>query len=202
MLPAGGIARAQQVSTEPAAVKRLVAAALERTRHSVTYNGAYWRIPYPGGDVSRRVGVCTDVVIRAYRAGLDIDLQKRVHEDMRRAFVRYPKNWGLARPDPNIDHRRVPNLRVFLTRHGRRLAVTRDPDDDRAGDLVTWMVNGNLPHIGIVTDRRSADGRRPLIVHNIGLGPQVNVIKYDPTAPLASRDRRANRHRRRDAPTQ
>ena len=99
---------------------------------------------------------------------LGVDLQKRVHEDMRHAFARYPRNWGLRRPDPNIDHRRVPNLQVFLARHGRKLRASRDPTDYRAGDLVTWMVSGNLPHIGIVTDRRSTDGKRPLIVHNIG----------------------------------
>lgn len=179
MLITSNAALAQQTPAEPTAVKRLVAAALARTRQSVTYDGAYRRIPYPGGDVPARVGVCTDVVIRAYRAGLGIDLQKRVHEDMRRAFARYPKNWGLVRPDPNIDHRRVPNLRVFLARHGRKLTVTRNPDDYRPGDLVTWMVNRNLPHIGIVTDRRSADGRRPLIAHNIGRGPKLEDMLFE-----------------------
>jgi uncharacterized protein YijF (DUF1287 family) len=178
-LPVGSPARAQQAPSESAAVQRLVAAALSRTRHSVTYDGAYRRIPYPGGDVPGRVGVCTDVVIRAYRAGLGVDLQKRVHEDMRRAFARYPRNWGLARPDTNIDHRRVPNLRVFLTRHGRKLPVTRNATDYRPGDLVTWMVNGKLPHIGIVTDRRAADGKRPLIVHNIGRGPKLEDMLFD-----------------------
>jgi len=175
LLPAG----AQQTPTEAAAVQRLVAAALERTRHKVTYDGAYRRIPYPGGDVPTDVGVCTDVVIRAYRAGLGVDLQKRVHEDMQRAFMRYPTHWGLSRPDPNIDHRRVPNLQVFLTRLGRKLRVSRNPDDYRPGDLVTWTVNGNLPHIGIVTDRRAADGRRPLIVHNIGQGPKLEDMLFD-----------------------
>jgi len=178
-LPVGSSALAQQTPSEAGVVQRLVAAALERTQHDVTYNGAYLRIPYPGGDVPARIGVCTDVVIRAYRAGLGVDLQQRVHEDMRRAFTRYPQIWGLRRPDPNIDHRRVPNLRVFLTRHGRKLPVTRKPDDYRPGDLVTWMVNGNLPHIGIVTDRRSADGKRPLVVHNIGRGPRLEDMLFD-----------------------
>lgn len=170
---------AQQTPAEVAAVQRLVAAALERTRHGVTYDGAYRRIRYPGGDVPANVGVCTDVVIRAYRVGLGVDLQKRVHEDMARAFARYPNNWGLRRPDPNIDHRRVPNLQVFLARHGRKLPATRDPGDYRPGDLMTWMVNGDLPHIGIVTDRRSADGERPLIVHNIGRGPKLEDMLFD-----------------------
>ncbi len=178
-LASGAPTYAQQTPTGTAAAQRLVAAALARTRHAVTYDGAYRRIPYPGGDVSARTGVCTDVVIRAYRAGLGIDLQRRVHEDMRRAFARYPKIWGLRRPDPNIDHRRVPNLRIFLTRHGRKLAVTRNPDDYRPGDLVTWTVSGNLPHIGIVTDRRSADDRRPLIVHNIGRGPRLEDMLFE-----------------------
>jgi len=179
VITAGTAALAQQTPTEATAVQRFVAAALERTRHRVTYNGAYRRIPYPGGDVPANTGVCTDVVIRAYRAGLGVDLQKRVHEDMRRAFARYPRTWGLSHPDPNIDHRRVPNLQVFLTRHGRGLPVSRDPGDYRPGDLVTWMVGGTLPHIGIVTDRRSADGERPLIVHNIGRGPKLEDMLFD-----------------------
>ena len=162
-----------------AAVSKLVAAALDRTRHRVTYSGAYRRIPYPQGDVPAATGVCTDVVIRAYRAAFGIDLQQRVHEDMRRSFGTYPNRWGLTRPDPNIDHRRVPNLRVFFKRHGTALAVTRRAGDYRPGDLVTWRVNGRLPHIGIVTDRRTADGTRPMIVHNIGAGPQLEDMLFD-----------------------
>ncbi len=118
------------------------------------------------------IGVCTDVVIRAYRA-IGIDLQQRVHEDMARAFSSYPKAWGLARPDPNIDHRRVPNLQAYLRRQNAQLAVSRNAADYQAGDLVTWMLPGALPHIGLVTDRRTADGARPLIVHNIGRGPEL-----------------------------
>lgn len=156
----------------------LVAAALERTRHRVTYDGSYRRIDYPGGDVPADVGVCTDVVIRAYRA-VGIDLQQVVHEDMRGNFSAYPRIWGLSRPDTNIDHRRVPNLRTFFTRHGTSLTPSRDPDDYRPGDLVTWTVPRNLPHIGIVVDRRSADRRRPLIVHNIGAGPKLEDMLFD-----------------------
>lgn len=162
-----------------AAVSKLVAAALDRTRHRVTYTGAYRRIPYPRGDVPAATGVCTDVVIRAYRAAFGIDLQQRVHKDMRRSFRTYPNRWGLTRPDPNIDHRRVPNLRVFFKRHGRALPVTQQAVDYRPGDLVTWRVNGRLPHIGIVTDRRAADGKRPMIVHNIGAGPQLEDMLFD-----------------------
>ncbi len=134
-------------------------------------------IGYPGGDVPPEIGVCTDVVIRAYRA-LGIDLQRRVHEDMRGAFDRYPQRWGLHRPDPNIDHRRVPNLRVFFRRHGMEFPVTDVASNYVAGDLVTWIVGDSLPHIGIVVDRRSPDGKRPLVVHNIGAGPKLEDVLF------------------------
>jgi uncharacterized protein YijF (DUF1287 family) len=158
-------------------VERLTSAALERTRHSVRYDGSYRSIPYPGGDVPGTVGVCTDVLIRTYRA-LDIDLQREVHVDMTGAFSAYPARWGLTAPDPNIDHRRVPNLEVFFTRHGERLPVTGDAEDYLPGDVVSWMI-GPLPHIGIVVPVRSADRRRYLIVHNIGRGPEVEDMLFD-----------------------
>ncbi len=125
---------------------------MERTRHTVVYDGSYYRIPYPGGDVPDNVGVCTDVVIRSYRA-LGIDLQELVHKDMTAHFDKYPSKriWGLSRPDPNIDHRRVPNLQVFFERNGISLPVTGKAADYLPGDIVTWMLPGNLPHIGIVT---------------------------------------------------
>jgi len=157
---------------------RMVRAALERTRHRVVYDGTYRRIRYPNGDVPDSIGVCTDVVIRAYRAA-GLDLQKLVHEDMRRAFAAYPRQWGLTKPDPNIDHRRVPNLQTFLARRGAAVPISRMEDDYRPGDLVTWMLPGNLPHIGIVTDRRSRDGARPMIVHNIGYGPRLEDVLFE-----------------------
>ena len=158
---------------------RLVKAALERTQHTVYYDGSYVRIDYPGGDVPARTGVCTDVVVRAYRA-LDIDLQQRVHDDMRAHFDVYPSRriWGLKRPDTNIDHRRVPNLQTFFTRHGHSLPVSDAPEAYLPGDLVTWTVPGNRPHIGIVVDRKSAAGV-PLIVHNIGYGPKLEDMLFD-----------------------
>ena len=151
---------------------KLVQAALERTEHQVRYDGRYLRIAYPNGDVPADIGVCTDVVIRSYRA-VGVDLQQLVHEDMRADFDLYPSKriWGLTRPDSNIDHRRVPNLQTFFSRHGERLAISRQGSAYQPGDLVTWMLPGNLPHIGIVTDKHSTDGERPLIVHNIGAGP-------------------------------
>ncbi|HET7842766.1 MAG TPA: DUF1287 domain-containing protein [Xanthomonadales bacterium] len=155
----------------------LVAAARARTRLHEVYDGAYRTIAYPGGDVPSDRGVCTDLVIRSYRA-LGIDLQVFVHEDMRAHFDAYPKTWGLRRPDRNIDHRRVPNLQAFLVRSGASVAVTRDAGDYDAGDLVTWLLPGNLPHIGIVSDRRMSGGTRPLVLHNIGAGPVEDDILF------------------------
>jgi hypothetical protein len=156
---------------------RLADAAIERTRHEIRYEPAYVRIPYPGGDVPADTGVCTDVVVRSYRA-LGIDLQKEVHEDMRAAFDAYPRIWGLSRPDRNIDHRRVPNLATFFERKGERLTISSDPADYSAGDLVTWDLGGGVPHIGIVVHRQSPDGRRPLVVHNIGAGPRLEDVLF------------------------
>lgn len=160
--------------------KVLVTAALAQTNDLVTYNGAYFKIAYPMGDVPAEYGVCTDVIIRAYRK-LGIDLQQLVHEDMRLNFSLYPakRNWGQSKTDTNIDHRRVPNLQTFFTRHGKKLIVSQQSENYKAGDLVTWMLPGNLPHIGIVTNQLSADGQRPLIVHNIGAGPKLEDMLFD-----------------------
>ena len=158
----------------------LVAAALDRTRHTVRYDGSYHAIAYPGGDVPAGIGVCTDVVVRAYRV-LGTDLQQLVHEDMSAHFAAYPSRriWGLTAPDPNIDHRRVPNLQTYFSRHGQVLPVTTDAADYAPGDLVTWMLPGNLPHIGIVTDRSSARSGLPMVVHNIGAGPRMEDMLFD-----------------------
>jgi uncharacterized protein YijF (DUF1287 family) len=158
--------------------KKLVDAAVERTKHIVRYNGAYRNINFPNGDVPDDIGVCTDVVIRSYRK-LGIDLQKDLHEDMKQNFFLYPRLWGLTKPDTNIDHRRVPNLRTFFIRNGVVLPVTQNSNDYVAGDIVTWMLPGNLAHIGIVIDLRSEDGNKPFIVHNIGLGPVIEDILFD-----------------------
>lgn len=156
----------------PSAAQKLVAAALAQTRQKVRYDPAYVRLPYPGGDVPADTGVCTDVVIRAYRTAFGIDLQKRVHEDMRGHFSKYPQNWGLSRPDPNIDHRRVPNLQTFFKRQGAALPVTQRAEDYQPGDLITCTVAGRLPHIAIVVPAPDGGGV-PWIVHNIGQGPQL-----------------------------
>lgn len=148
---------------------RLSDAALELTRDRVKYDPKYYSINYPNGDIPPGLGVCTDVVIRAYRK-LNIDLQKEVHEDMKANFRSYPRNWGRTSTDRNIDHRRVPNLMMFFRRKGLEKPISMSPEDYVPGDLVTWMLPRNLTHIGVVVNRRSADGKRFLVVHNIGAG--------------------------------
>ncbi len=157
----------------------LIAAALERTKYKITYDGSYHSIKYPGGDVPLNIGVCTDVIIRSFRKS-GVDLQKLVHEDMKSNFSQYPskKIWGLSRPDTNIDHRRVPNLQVFFIRNGQKLRVTNKALDYSPGDIVTWMLPGNLPHIGIVTDQYSENTGNPMIVHNIGGGPELEDMLF------------------------
>jgi len=156
--------------------ERLAAAAFERTRHRIKYDSSYRVIAYPGGDVPADRGVCTDVIIRSYRA-VGIDLQVLVHEDMLRHFRLYPKKWGLTAPDPNIDHRRVPNLRAFLGRHGKALSTTRDAGGYSSGDVVTWELPRGLSHVGIVTLRKARSGR-PLVAHNIGAGPKAEDVLF------------------------
>jgi uncharacterized protein len=160
-------------------LQKLSVAAIERTNHAVRYVGAYVRIPYPGGDVPPDTGVCTDEIIRSYRA-VGIDLQKEVHEDMLRNFAAYPNQrlWGLAHPDSNIDHRRVPNLMVFFGRKGETVAITSRTEDYSPGDLVTWDLGGGVPHIGIVVDRKSLSSGRYLVVHNIGAGPKLEDVLF------------------------
>ena len=149
-------------------------ATIELTRSRVAYDPTYFSIPYPNGDVPANKGVCTDVVIRAYRK-MNIDLQKEVHEDMKANFSKYPsqKKWGLKRTDTNIDHRRVYNLETFFTRNGTVKPITTNPEDYRAGDIVSWTLDNGLAHIGIVVNRKSQDGKRLLIVHNIGGGQVI-----------------------------
>ena len=156
---------------------QLVNAAREQTQGVVVYDGSYTRIEYPMGDVPSDRGVCTDVVIRAYRA-IGIDLQALVHEDMRSSFGAYPTRWGLSAPDPNIDHRRVPNLQTFFERADAAFPVSRSASDYLPGDLVTWTLPGNLPHIGIVSDRSAPNADTPLVIHNIGAGPAEEDILF------------------------
>ena len=151
--------------------EKLSNAALSIIDEDVVYTPNYVSIKYPNGDVPPKTGVCTDVIIRAYRK-VNIDLQKEVHEDLKANFSKYPnlKKWGLKNPDTNIDHRRVPNLEIFFERKGQKLEVTKEASDYKTGEIVIWMINGKLPHIGIITNKKSSDGKRPMIVHNVGAG--------------------------------
>jgi uncharacterized protein YijF (DUF1287 family) len=158
--------------------QKLAGAALLLTRQEVVYDPSYYSMDYPGGDVPADRGVCTDVVIRAYRM-LDVDLQKEVHEDMKAHFESYPQLWGLQTPDPNIDHRRVPNLMRFFERHGREKEISSEAGDYLPGDLVCWNLGGAVTHIGIVVDRKSGDGQRNLVVHNIGGGQELADCLFD-----------------------
>ncbi|XLS29603.1 DUF1287 domain-containing protein [Flavobacteriaceae bacterium M23B6Z8] len=157
---------------------RLADSAKTLTYEKVTYDPSYFSLDYPDGDVPETKGVCTDVVIRAYRK-LGIDLQKEVHEDMKAHFDKYPNHWGLRSTDTNIDHRRVPNLRKFFERHGEVKKITTNADDYLPGDIVSWDLGRGLTHIGIVVNQRSSDGKRYLIVHNIGAGQVVQDCLFD-----------------------
>lgn len=173
-------AAAQPMPSRQEFTHRLVAAAIERTHHTVRYVSEYVRIPYPGGDVPADTGVCTDEVIRSYRA-VGVDLQKEVHEDMAANFAAYPnqRRWLLRHPDSNIDHRRVPNLMVFFQRKGESLPITSRAEDYSPGDLVTWDLGGGVPHIGIAVDQKSPWSGRYMIVHNIGEGPKMEDVLFN-----------------------
>ncbi|RZJ64859.1 MAG: DUF1287 domain-containing protein [Flavobacterium sp.] len=167
----------QTYAQTPAALK-LSDAALALTKQKVTYDPAYFSMPYPNGDVPADKGVCTDVVIRAYRNAFKIDLQKDVHEDMKPNFKLYPKDWGRKTTDRNIDHRRVYNLMVFFKRKGVVKSMTKDASQYKPGDIVCWNLSGNISHIGLVVNKKSADGKRYLIVHNIGAGQVMEDVLF------------------------
>ena len=166
---------ASREAQEPTLV--LVNSARGRIPLHEIYDPAYFAISYPNGDVPNDRGVCTDVIIRAYRQ-LGIDLQVLVHEDMAKNFSSYPRIWGLRATDRNIDHRRVPNLQQFFDRQNAEVPITTSGKDYLAGDLVTWMLPGDLPHIGIVSDRRVTGSDRPLVLHNIGSGTAEDDILF------------------------
>jgi hypothetical protein len=155
---------------------KLAAAALQQTARPVAYDASYVRLDYPGGDVPQERGVCSDVIVRAYRQ-VGLDLQKLVHEDMSRNFAVYPHLWGAGGPDPNIDHRRVPNLMTFFQRRGSALPVTAKVADYRPGDVVAWDLGSGRTHIGLVVWPKAA-GNRPLVVHNIGPGPKAEDVLF------------------------
>jgi uncharacterized protein len=156
-------------------MKRLLQAAMEQTKVTHSYDPAYVAIAYPGGDVPRESGVCTDVVIRAFRA-VGVDLQQDVHEDMKHNFAAYPQYWGLSGTDTNIDHRRVPNLMKYFERQGKAITITQRKEDYLPGDVVTWNLGEGQEHIGIVTQLKSARTGQFLMVHNIGAGAKLEDV--------------------------
>ena len=162
-----------KISAQDDFALKLNNAAIDLTKQNVTYDSKYFSIEYPNGDIPKDKGVCTDVIIRAYRK-LGIDLQKEVHEDMISNFDKYPQQWGLKHTDTNIDHRRVPNLMTFFSRYGETKSITSNPADYLPGDIVTWDLGEGIPHIGIVINKKSSDNNRFLVVHNIGNGQEIS----------------------------
>lgn len=158
--------------------KKISDAAISIIDHNIVYDGKYTQISYPGGDVDSGIGVCSDVVIRSLRK-LGLDLQKEIHEDMNQNFESYPSNWGLSKPDKNIDHRRVYNQMRYFERKGYGLTISENPQDYKPGDIVAWYLGSGLTHIGIVIDKLTPDKKRNLIVHNIGGGQVAEDILFD-----------------------
>jgi uncharacterized protein len=172
-------ALSKNIPLEPkSSAVKLIRAAESQIGVTLTYDPTYTALTYPGGDVPQERGVCTDVIIRAYRQALAIDLQKNVHEDMKNYFSAYPSRWGLKKPDSNIDHRRVPNLQTYFARQGAALKVSDKAEDYHAGDIITVDLPGHLPHIGLVTQYQNADGTRPLCIHNIGAGAKLEDLLF------------------------
>jgi len=167
----------REVTSEP--INKMLQNAEEQTRLTKNYTQAYFTIPYPNGDLPIETGACSDVVIRSFRAA-GIDLQKEVHEDLAANFAAYPKKWGLAAPDSNIDHRRVPNLQTFFTRKGKSVGITSNPNDYLPGDVVSWDLDGKgMTHIGIVSNMWNEKTKRYLIIHNIGGGTKAEDRLFD-----------------------
>jgi uncharacterized protein len=166
------------VAVEHPRLRQMIEAAIEQVNHTKSYDPAYVKLAYPNGDVPLHTGVCSDVVIRAFRK-VSIDLQKEVHEDMARNFSQYPSRWGLKRPDTNIDHRRVPNLMTYFKRQGKALAISAKPQDYLPGDIVAWDLGGGITHIGVMTNLLSEDAKTCYVVHNIGAGARVENVLFN-----------------------
>lgn len=166
-----------QLLAQPSFYQQLADSAYRLTYDRVSYDPSYFSISYPNGDVPKGKGVCTDVVIRAYRK-LGVDLQKEVHEDMKGHFSLYPKIWGLQSTDKNIDHRRVPNLMTFFGRKGDSLVISSNGKDYLPGDIVCWNLGGGVTHIGIVSGFKSQDDKRYKIIHNIGQGQVIEDMLF------------------------
>ncbi|MHB1001316.1 MAG: DUF1287 domain-containing protein [Armatimonadota bacterium] len=172
------IPRQQIASIDSPEINALIDSAMEQTRVTTSYDPSYISIPYPGGDVPSHTGVCSDVIIRSFRKA-GVDLQVKVHEDMKSNFAAYPRKWGLTRTDPSIDHRRVPNLMTFFERKGKAVPITRNPADYRPGDVVSWDFGSGKTHIGLVSNRRDTEKGNFLIVHNVGMGTQIQDCLFN-----------------------
>lgn len=157
---------------------KLAQEAKKLTQENVIYDPQYFKIAYPNGDVPAGKGVCTDVIIRAYRK-MGIDLQKLVHEDMKANFGLYPKNWGLKSTDKNIDHRRVPNLMVFFERKGQKLKISNEAKQYKPGDIVCWNLGGGITHIGLVSDQLNSAKTQFKIIHNVGAGQVLEDFLFN-----------------------
>jgi uncharacterized protein YijF (DUF1287 family) len=176
-LPGRDLALAIQVKPDATPLEKINASAIEQTTQTTSYDPAYFKLDYPNGDVPLQTGVCADVIVRAFRKA-DIDLQKELHEDMKRSFSKYPQKWGARRPDRNIDHRRVPNLMTWFDRQGKNLPMTKDAKDYQPGDIVAWELDNGLFHIGMVSKIKVEGADRYAVVHNIGAGARLEDVLF------------------------
>jgi uncharacterized protein len=160
-------------------IRKILESAAKQTETTKNYDPNYIVIPYPNGDVPMETGVCSDVVIRAFRAA-GVDLQKAVHEDMKGNFSAYPQKWNLPQPDTNIDHRRVLNLQKFFERKEKALPVSNKAENYKPGDVVSWDLNGKgMTHIGVVSNIFNVETKRYSIIHNIGAGAKIEDVLFD-----------------------
>lgn len=158
-------------------LKQFIEAAIEQSKLTTGYDPSYVGIAYPNGDVSSDTGVCSDVIVRSFRKS-GIDLQKEVHEDMKRAWSEYPRKWGAQGTDTNIDHRRVLNLMTWFNRQNKSLPITTERADYQPGDVVAWELSDGVEHIGIMTNLSSEADKHYLVVHNIGAGAKVEDVLF------------------------
>jgi len=176
-VPERVLAEAVQVKADATPLEKINASAIEQTTQTTSYDASYVKLDYPNGDVPLNTGVCADVIVRAFRKA-GIDLQKELHEDMKKHFAKYPRKWGARRPDSNIDHRRVPNLMTWFDRQGKTQPRAGDAKDYLPGDVVAWELDNGLPHIGMVSKIKIEGSDRHAIVHNIGLGARVEDVLF------------------------
>jgi len=171
------LTEAAQVKSDATPLEKINAGAIEQTTQTTGYDPSYAKLDYPNGDVALNTGVCADVIVRAFRKG-GIDLQKELHEDMKKYFAQYPQKWGARKPDTNIDHRRVPNLMTWFDRQGKTRPITREAKDYLPGDVVSWVLDNGLAHIGLVSKIKVEGADRYAIVHNIGLGARLEDVLF------------------------